>query len=59
MNDPTESRYDRKWLPRDQRIEMKLDALLASTAGAEEQYARMLMHERFPELYADSNEQGD
>ncbi len=55
MNDPAKARYVKKWLPRDQRIEMKLDALLASVVGAQTRYDHLL-RERFPEIDFDSDD---
>lgn len=47
MRDSAETRHERQWLPRDQRIELKLDALLASSPEAEERY-RELVREHLP-----------
>ncbi len=55
MRDSSETRRERQWLPRDQRIELKLDALLASVVGAQMRY-RELVRERLPAYYSDSDE---
>ena len=49
MRDSEETQFDRRWLPRDERIELKLDALLASVVGGQERYEHLLK-ERFPHI---------